>query len=155
MLKFYQKGITAVEVLVAVSVIGILVLIAFPQFSKIKENQVFKNTIEDITSTLRSAQSQSLASVNSLEYGVYFQSDQIVLFKEKVFSPSATDNKIINIISPSSISNVTLGGVSAGTGELYFARLSGVPSKTGTITVSTSSASKIITISATGTVSVN
>lgn len=155
MYKSSQKGITAVEILVVVAILGILVLIAIPQFSNIRENQILKNAIGEVSSTLHTAQSQSLASVNSSEYGVYFQSDQIIIFTGKVFSSGATDNKIINIISPVTISNVTLNGTSASTGELYFERLSGISSKTGTITISTSSTSKIITISATGAISIN
>lgn len=153
--SFCRRGITAVEILIAVSILGILVLIVLPQFSKMKENQVLKNTIGEVSSALGNAQSQSLASVNSSEYGVHFQSNQIIIFTGKIFSSGATDNKTIDIISPSSISNVTLNGTSASTGELYFERLSGIPSKTGTITISTPSTSKIITISATGAVSVN
>lgn len=155
MQNFYQKGITAVEILIVAAVIGILALVTLPQFSKIKENQVLKNTIGDITSTLHNAQSQSLASVNSSEYGVHFQADQIIIFSGKTFSPEAGSNKIINVISPASISNVTLNGVSASSGDLYFERLSGVPSKTGTITIFSPSALKIITISATGAISIN
>ena len=155
MQKFFQKGITVIEMLIVVSVIGILVLITLPRFSKIKENQVLKNTLGDVTSVLHRAQTQSLASVDSSEYGVRFQSDQVIIFKGKIFSAEAPDNKITNISSPSSISNVTLGGISSSTGELYFERLSGIPSKIGTITISTPSASKIITISATGAVSLN
>ena len=155
MQKFFQKGITVIEMLIVVSVIGILVLITLPRFSKIKENQVLKNTLGDVTSVLHRAQTQSLASVDSSEYVVRFQSDQVIIFKGKIFSAEAPDNKITNISSPSSISNVTLGGISSSTGELYFERLSGIPSKIGTITISTPSASKIITISATGAVSLN
>jgi len=153
--SFCRRGITVAEILIVVAVIGILALVTLPQFSKIKENQVIKNTIGDVISALHNAQSQSLASVNSSEYGVRFQADRIIIFTGKIFSSGAGDNKTINIISPASISNVTLGGVSASSGDLYFERLSGIPSKTGTITISTSSVSKIITISATGTVSVN
>ena len=151
--SFCRRGITVIEILVVVSILGILVLVVLPQFSKIKENQVLKNAVEDTVSVLHNAESQSLASINSSEYGVHFQSDRVILFKGKVFSSGAGDNKTINIISPANISNVTLGGVSATTGDVYFARLSGVPNKTGTITVSTASFSKIITLSATGTVS--
>lgn len=155
MKNFYHKGIAIAEILIAIAIIGLLAIVVIPQFSSLRENQVLKNTVGDITSALHNAQSESLASANSSEYGVHFQSDQIIIFTGQVFSPSAADNKIINIISPAVISNVTLGGVSSDTGELYFARLSGIPSKTGTITVTTPSASKIITISATGAVSVN
>mgnify|MGYP001594673516 CR=1 FL=1 len=143
------------EILIVVSVLGILFLITLPQFSKIKENQVLKNTTGDIISTLHDAQSKTLASLSSSSYGVYFQSDKIITFKGTVFSVGDVNNKTINIISPASISNVTLGGVSSSTGDVYFERLSGVPSKTGTITISMPSASKIVTISATGAVSVN
>ncbi|KKP85874.1 hypothetical protein A3B84_01125 [Candidatus Nomurabacteria bacterium RIFCSPHIGHO2_02_FULL_35_13] len=154
MKNFYEKGISVIEMLVTVAIIGILVTIALPQFSKMKENQVFKNAIEEIMSALHNAQSQSLASTNSSEYGVYFQPDLIVIFKGKTFSPESTDNTI-NIIPPANISNVFLDGNSSTTGDIYFQRLSGAPSKTGTVTVSTPSYSKIITISVTGAVSVN
>ena len=134
-----QKGMTLLEILVVIAVLGILLSIVLPQFSKIKENQVLKNAVEDVMSVLRSAESQSLASMNSSEYGVHFQSDQVILFKGKTFSIGAADNKITNIILPASISNVTLAGISANTGDVYFERLSGVPSKIGIITISTSS----------------
>ncbi len=150
-----KRGITAMEMLIVVALIGILVAIVLPQFSGIKENQVFKNAVEDIISTLHNAQSQSLASTNFSEYGVHFQSDQIVVFKGKVFLLGANGNNTVDIISPANISNVSLNGGSSTTGDLYFQRLSGVPNKTGTITVSTPSYSKIITISAAGAVSVN
>lgn len=153
--KFYQKGMTVVETLVVISIMVILILFVLPQFSKIRENQVIKNAVEDTVSGLHSAQSKSLSSVNSGEFGVHFQSDQVIIFKGEVFSAGATDNNVINIISPASISNVTLGGVSATSGDLYFQHLVGTPSKTGTVTISTSSLSKTITISATGAVSVN
>jgi type II secretory pathway pseudopilin PulG len=150
-----KRGITALEILVILAVLGILFSIVFPQFSKMKENQILKNTTEEIISALHSAQAQSLASVNSEEYGVHFQSDQVLIFEGRVFSAGDPDNKIINIISPASISDVTLAGASSSAGDIYFERLSGVPDKTGTITVSLPSISKIITISATGAVSIN
>ena len=153
--NFYQKGITALEMLFVVSILGILFAIVLPQFSKMKENQVMKNATGEIISALHNAQSQSLASVDSVEYGVHFQSDKVIIFKGKIFSAEAEDNKIVNIILPASISDVTLNGASSTTGDIYFERLSGVPDKIGTITVSTSSMSKIITISATGAVSLN
>lgn len=146
-----------IEMLMVVAIIGILVAVVLPQFSKMKENQILKNTVGDITSVLHTAQAQSLASVNSSEYGVHFQSDKMILFKGKVFSSNAVDNKTTNITSPAVISNVTINGVSGTSGDIYFNRPSGTPSNSGvnTVTISTSSYSKIITISPTGTVSVN
>ncbi|MFA5840870.1 MAG: prepilin-type N-terminal cleavage/methylation domain-containing protein [Candidatus Paceibacterota bacterium] len=155
MINFYKKGITVVELLVVLAVLGIIIAVALPQFAKIRENQVLKSTVEEVTSSLNKAQSQTLSSVGSSSYGVHFQSDKVIIFKGIVFSAVDLSNETIDIIIPASITDVTLGGVSGSTGDVYFNRLSGAPNQTGTITVSTTSYSKIITISATGIVSVN
>lgn len=154
-MQIFKKGITAVELLVVMAVIGMIVMIVLPQFSKVRENQVLKNAASDILSTVNKARSQTLASVNSSEYGVHFQADKIIIFKGKVFSPADPNNETINLLTPAAISNVTLGGVSRISGDVYFNRLLGAPSTTGTITVSSSSLLKVITISATGVASVN
>ena len=120
-----------------------------------KQNQALKNATEDTISALHTAQTQSLASINSGEFGVHFQSGQIIIFSGETFSAGAQGNTVINVVSPANISNVTLGGVSSASGDLYFGRLSGLPSKTGTVTISIPSNSKTITISATGAISFN
>ncbi len=155
MKNFYKNGITAIELLVVIAVLGIIVSIMIPQFSKIRENQVLKSSASDILSSLNKAKSQTLASKNSSSYGVHFQSDKVIIFKGIIFSADDTNNEIINIITPANISNVTLDGVNGSSGDIYFSRLSGIPNKTGAITVSTASFSKIITISATGAASIN
>lgn len=153
--KSFKNGITIIETILTVAIIGILVIIILPQFSKMKENQVAKNSMGDVASALRGAQSKSLASLDSSEYGVRLEADRVIIFKGKVFSEGAGGNEITDIISPASISNITLNGVSATAGDLYFERISGTPSKTGTITISTPSYAKVVTVSATGAVSSN
>ena len=155
MINHYKQGVTGIELLIVVVVLGIIFSIAIPQFSKTRENQVLKSAVNDILSSLNKAQSQTLASADSSSYGVHFQSDKVIIFKSVVFSAGDPDNETINIITPASISNVALGAGGPTSGNVYFNRLSGSPNTTGTITVSTSSFSKIITISATGTASSN
>jgi Tfp pilus assembly protein FimT len=155
MKNFYKKGMTGLEIMLVVAVLSIIFAIVIPQFSKTRENQVLKSTIGDIMSSLNKARSQTLASVNSSSYGVHFQSDKVIIFKGTVFSSGDSNNETINIVTPAAITNVTLAGTSGTSGDVYFNRLSGAPSKTGTVTVSTSSFSKIITISATGSASSN
>lgn len=137
------------------AVVGLLLIITIPQFSKIRENQVLKAASSDVLSTLDKARSQTLASVNSSEYGVHLQSDRVIIFTGTAYSAGAGTNETILITTPATISNVTFGGVSSTSGNIYFNRLSGAPSTTGTITISNSSVSKIITISATGSISTN
>ncbi|MBI2627596.1 type II secretion system protein [Candidatus Nomurabacteria bacterium] len=150
-----QKGITVIELLVVLAVLGIIMAVALPQFAKIKENQVLKNGVGDILSSLNKARSQTLSSLNSSEYGAHFQSDKVVIFKGRVFSSGDANNESISVTTPASITNVTLGGVSGTFGDMYFNRLSGSPSATGAVTISTPNYSKIISISATGMASVN
>ncbi|MES2315660.1 MAG: GspH/FimT family pseudopilin [Patescibacteria group bacterium] len=155
MKNFYKKGISALEIMIVLGIIVILAAIIIPQFSSTRQNQLLKSATTDILSALDKARSQTLASVNSSEYGVHFQSDRVIIFAGTTYSAGASGNETITIITPASISNVSLGGVSGSSGDMYFNRLSGAPNTTGTVTVSNSSMSKIITISATGAASLN
>lgn len=143
------------ELLIVFAVLAVIFSIVIPQFSKIREQQVLKSGVADILSSISKAQNRTLASVDSSSYGVHFTSGSIIIFKGTAFSEGAPDNETINLTSPANISNVTLAGVSASSGELYFSRLSGAPSKSGTVTVSTTNYSKTITVSATGATSTN
>ena len=150
-----KNGFTAIEMLLVISILGGLFLLIEPQFSKIKELQVVKNTTGEIISSLNKARSDTLASLNSSAYGVHFQSNQVVIFTGSSYSSSASTNKIVTVSSPVRISGVVFGGVSASSGDVYFNRLTGTPSITGTITIASTNYSKIITLSATGIASSN
>jgi Tfp pilus assembly protein FimT len=155
MSTFYKKGITALELLLSIAILVILILVALPQFSRLKEVQLLHAATSDVLSALARARSETLASLNSSEYGVHFQSDQVIIFKGTVYSSGASTNEAVGLSAPVSISNVTLGGVSGSSGNIYFSRIYGVPSATGSVTISSPSLSKVITISATGGASSN
>jgi prepilin-type N-terminal cleavage/methylation domain-containing protein len=155
MKNLYNKGYTLIEVLIGLFVIGIILATVVFSFSALKKSQALKNAVSDAMSSIDKARSEAFASVSSSEYGVRFESDKVVIFKGTSYSAGTGTNETVNIVSPATISNVTLNGVSGPSGDLYFNRLTGVPSKNGTITITASSSSKIITISATGGTSVN
>jgi Tfp pilus assembly protein FimT len=146
----YNKGIALAEILITLAVIIVLAAIIVPQFKESREMQTLNGAVGDILSALNKARTQTLASLDSSSYGVHFSASEVIIFKGSSYIANDPDNETINIISPASISNVTLGGVSGNSGNLYFERLSGDPSKSGTVTVSSPSFSKIITITATG-----
>lgn len=150
-----QRGVSALELITVISIITILIFIVFSKFSSVREGQVIKSAVEGVLSSIDRARGETLSSLNSSEYGVHFQSDKVIIFKGKVFSSGASDNESIDLTTPASITNITFGGVSGTSGDVYFNRLSGMPSTTGTISINTASYSKIITISATGSASVN
>ncbi len=129
--SFCRRGLSILEVLVVLAVVGVIASIVVPQFGKTRENQVLKSAVADVLSSVDKARGETLSSLNSSEYGVRFQSDKVIIFKGKVFSAGASDNETISITTPASITNVTLGGVSGATGDMYFNRLSGSPSASG------------------------
>lgn len=147
-----EKGISLLEILIAIAIVGFLVVIALPQFSQMRKNQVLKNGAWDIVSALGKAKNQTLASLNSSEYGVHFQSDRVIIFRGTVFSSGASDNETISLTTPASITAISLNG---GGADVYFNKLSGSPSTTGTVTISNGSLTKTITISAAGGFSMN
>lgn len=151
----HNKGISIGEVLVVLAVLIAIVAVVLPQFGQIRNQQVLRSGVVDITSAIDKARSKTLSSLNSSSYGVHFQSDRIVIFTGTTYSAVASDNEVINIVTPANISNVTLGGVSSTSGDMYFNRLNGEPNVNGTITLSSNSADIIITISATGITSFN
>lgn len=151
--NFWKRGIGTIELIIIAAVLGIIVSVVLPQLSQSRERAVLNGAVGDILSSLNKARSQTLAGADSSAYGVRLEADKVIIFKGAVFSAGAPGNEEINILSPAGITNVTLGGVNGVSGELYFNRLSGTPSKSGTITLSSTSLTKVITISATGAAS--
>jgi|SRR3989338_6195061 len=150
-----KRGITPIELIIVIAVLAIIVAIVLPQFAQIREEQVLKGVTSEVLSALNKARLETISSYNSSQYGVHFEPTQIVIFRGTSYSSGAADNEIISITSPASITNVTFGDVSSVEGDVYFNRLSGAPSTTGTVTVSTSSYAKTITINASGAASMN
>lgn len=151
--SFCRRGISGIELLVVAAILGLIMAVVLPEFGKSRERATLDSAIGDILSAITKARSQTLASVDSSSYGVHFAADEVIIFKGASFSPSDPDNDAISLTEPAAISNVTLNGVSGSSGNFYFSRLSGNPSKWGAVTVSSPSYSKIITITATGSAS--
>lgn len=148
----FKKGITIVEIILSISIIVLLISVILPRFSDMRNYETLKSATEDVLSVVDKARSQTLASVNSSEYGVHFETNNVIIFKGKTYSSSATDNETIPILSPTSITTISLTG---GVSDIYFNRLTGSPSASGSVVLSNGSFTRTITISATGVASAN
>lgn len=147
-----NKGISVIEILVVIAILAILISVVLPQFKTMRENEILKSTTSDVASLIDKARSESLSSVNSLEYGVHFEEDSVTIFQGMVYGAGTASNVVVPIDPSATITDISL---SPSGSNLYFDRLSGEPSKTGTITIEVGALSKTVTISPTGAVSTN
>ena len=94
-----KKGVTFVELMVVIGVLVIIFAASVPGFAFFQKGSSLDNDAEKIVNVLRLAQSKSLSSEGSGQYGVYFQPpDQYVLFKGVDYaSRDASYDKLYNI----------------------------------------------------------
>lgn len=87
-----NKGITILEMMIIVVIIGIGSALAIPRFGQIMDKLKLKTTGQDVVSSLRLARSNAVSQ--KLQFGVYFNFNlrQYVLFKDVVNPGSFTYN---------------------------------------------------------------
>jgi prepilin-type N-terminal cleavage/methylation domain-containing protein len=124
-----QKGLTAIEVLMALSILAVIFGITLFSISSLKNDKLLEQSYITVVSTLERARFLSINSKDFSEYGVQFAEDEVNIFKGKVFSEVAI-TETIPIESPVSISLINLSG---GVDNFFFEKITGNVSATGTI----------------------
>ena len=150
-----SRGLTIIEILVAVSIIALVVTIITVSFSRLNSSQALEKSADLVVSILNEARSLTLSSKGDSQYGVYFEDSQATLFKGAIYSPADPDNVITKPHALVEFGEITLSG---GGTSIIFKRLTGNTDQTGTIKVFLKSSPvtfRIITISATGIVELN
>lgn len=144
-----NKGLTLLEIIVALSIFFILGAIAILAFSNYSKNSLLGDARARVLSELNYARSETLASENKSSWGVHFESSRIVRFKGSAYSSSDPSNVSISLPLGIAISSINLGGQP----EVIFERLTGRAGNNGSIVLELSSnpsASTTINIYASG-----
>ena len=143
-LKRQADGFTLIEALLSIAIIVILVGVSMPIYYSFQTRNDLDITTQNVASMLRRAQSYARSNNQDSAWSVKMQSTGSTLFKGTDFAGRNTVyDETVNISS-----NITVGGLS----EIGFASLTGVPNTNGTITLSSNSDVRTITINAKGTV---
>ena len=151
--KFSTKeGLTIIELIAVVAIIAVLAMIAWGTFYSLRGQSALDSAAENIVALLNQARAKTLASEDSSEFGLHFETAKAVMFKGTVYSSASPDNEVFNLPSPVEISAVSFVG---GGNDVFFEKFSGSPSRAGSITLrlkSDASRNKNIIISSTGVV---
>lgn len=150
-ISFYQRGITAIEILLVVSILVVIAIVTVPSFVSFRKNQALQNTTNSVVSLLQEARAKTLGSYNNTFYSVYVDTSSATLFTGGTYSSVDTTNKTTPFESPVVLQSTTLLG---GGAQVSFDRLKGTTAQSGTIVVGIpGGASKTISVSASGVIS--
>lgn len=115
-----QSGVTFIELMIAVVIIGIVAAMAGPHFTREMDRIKFRGAARDAVSSLRLARSLTISQ--KTPYGVHFDNSKgtITVFKEVVTSNPATFNSGDTAVQVDTIPGQYKGISSAFTGALMF-----------------------------------
>jgi prepilin-type N-terminal cleavage/methylation domain-containing protein len=140
-----QAGFSLIEMLLSVAIIGILAGLSLPIYETFIRRNDLEITAQTLSAAIRRAENYSRASKSDGVWGVSISGANAVVFQGASYA-TRTASLDESMAIPASI---TASGVS----EVTFAKLTGNPSTTGTITLtSTANATRTITLNAKGTV---
>jgi prepilin-type N-terminal cleavage/methylation domain-containing protein len=139
-----RSGFTLIEVLLSVALIGLNAGIGAVVFQQLQNRNDLDVAAATIASNERRAQALSRASDGDTTWGVRINAGAITLFQGASFASrnSAFDEvtEMSNAIIPS------------GFQEVVFAKLTGLPQTTGTLTLTGPNETRTITLNAQGTI---
>ncbi|MEK7153508.1 MAG: type II secretion system protein [Patescibacteria group bacterium] len=140
-----QRGFTLVEALLSVAIIGLLVGMSLPIYQSFQTRNDLDITTQSVADMLRRAQTYARGVSGDSQWGVAIQSGAATLFKGASFAARDAAYDEATIIP----STTNVSGVS----EVLFSKLAGAPSTTGSITLTSSNDTRVVTINAKGMVS--
>lgn len=140
-----QQGFTLIEVLLSVAIIGLLVGMSLPVYETYARRNELDVTTQGAVSMFRRAATYARGVNENAAWSVRIETDKMTLYQGTDYAnrDTATDE---TIVIPASIT-------SSYTGDVQFAKLTALPSPTGSMTLtSTTNDTRTITLNAKGMV---
>lgn len=142
-----NKGISLIEILFTIAIAGILIAVSVSVFSNLSNSKSLERDAQNVLSMMEKARTMSINSIGGVEHGVQVASTTAKVFSGTLFQSGNVEATYsipaVDVISAIHLSN--------GTTTLYFAKLTGNASATGTISISRASGGSTKTIIIYGT----
>lgn len=131
-----KKGFTTIELLIVIGFIAVLGVVVLVSLVGRRSRLEFDNTVKQIATLLREAQSRSMAQASSTEWGVHFENSTTTTPSYALFATSyATSTRIGYYRLPQSVRYATSSVAEGESLDVTFAQITGLPSTSTSITL--------------------
>lgn len=129
------QGFTLLEIIIVLTLVLIISQLVYGSFTSLNNRQILDKEVDQVKSYIQKARINSLNAKNGDAHGLVFSSSTVQVIE--VLASSTVYTYTLN-------NRVRLAASTLGTSTLVFARVSGIPNATGTLTYTYSSGSTVI-----------
>lgn len=139
-----KKGFTLIELIIVIALISILGFLSTGFYSRFYNQNAVSTVTDELTQEFRKAQIYAMTGKQNGNWGVHNNITSIILFQGSAFAGRNTAfDETFSVNSNISISGLT---------DLIFSRMTGTPSATPTIIISSANNTRTITVNSQGVV---
>lgn len=137
----YQRGFTALEILIVIAILGILLAVIMPSFMNFRRSSLLNTDTMNLVTLINRARLLSVSSKDDAQYGIHLESGMAVLFKGTTYDTASSTNETHIFSTGLTLSSIA---ISTGGSEVLFEKVTGA---------TTNSAAATTTLLVTGTTS--
>ena len=152
--KNQQRGVTLIELLIALSMVALISSIILASFSQFRSRQTLDASVEVVLAAFSAAHLDTISSKNDDIYGIYLKQNEVIYFKGSPY-PGDSDPGNVHYILPATleVANISLSG---GGSAVFYKRLLGGTNNYGSFDVrvkANTTVKSTVTINQTGATS--
>ncbi|MFA6446451.1 MAG: type II secretion system protein [Candidatus Paceibacterota bacterium] len=139
-----QRGYTLLELALVIGIIAVILYFSVPVGIRLYRVQLVESARNQTKEILKSARSQSILQKNDITFGVKFDTapSTIVLFQGASYALANHDLDEISTVPDTITFSVSIPALN----DILFAKRTGLPSATGTITLSDGEFSRVLVV---------
>lgn len=128
----YKRGVTLFEVLIAVTIIGVITGLAIISLSNFREAQALKDAKTNIFTMFDQAKSRTISSENFSVFGIHLEAGSVTVFEGSSYDVDDPNNSVFTLDGTLELVNIVLNG---GGSDVVYERVTGSVNTTGTFDV--------------------